>query len=795
MTDEDLREEVRRLRTEMASLQDRLLRIEDELDVDDAGRADRDERQETGGGAEETGTSTETAAAGVDESDEAPVADEPPDREERRADRTTSSDEDAEAHVSDATTPRDGIPSPLDDGDVDVRPFGDESPSDVEEPPGAVESAGVQTDSGQPTPADDGSTVAAGRDETWEVAVGSKWLGVVGALAVVVGVVFFVRYAIDAGWIGYRGRVLLGVLTGVVMTAGGRHAVTRRRYERWGKIVTGGGVAVTYFSVYAAYHFEAYREAFGASLGATVAVLSLIVAAAAGLSLADDSQLVAGEAFLFGFLTAAMSLELGALTLVYVLLLAAAIAALTYAKPWLELSLGGFVGTYVVYSFWAVDQGDPLVQGSLFLVAAFGCFLAATFLLSDHDRALERWPGAGISVLAVVNAMTFAILLNFLLLDQSSAVRAVPLLALSGVHVGVFVGTERLTRRRSAVAPYLSVLFLAGATVVALSGLQLTVAVAGIVVGVVALSLRFDAPPFRYAAHGIAVLLTTKVVLVDPFELPSFTLDAPLAANRLFAVLFAVAAFAAVARLLWIYDSRLAPFERREQLPAAVAYAWVATVLLAGIVAAELGGYFWMIVVGSALVVALTIMSDRVGVAVPRYTAHGFAVGVAFHVLLFGPSFPAFDPRDPVVANRPLAFLVVVATFYLLYATVLSGDRDWGDYDRHPVVGRGTTYAWGAALLVTVLLGVELSSYRVSVAWALYAFGLLGAGIRTGARELRLQALSLFGLVTFKVFLVDTGQLDAPARVLSFLALGVVLLIASFAYARYADRIAAVVGD
>jgi uncharacterized membrane protein len=48
----------------------------------------------------------------------------------------------------------------------------------------------------------------------------------------------------------------------------------------------------------------------------------------------------------------------------------------------------------------------------------------------------------------------------------------------------------------------------------------------------------------------------------------------------------------------------------------------------------------------------------------------------------------------------------------------------------------------------------------------------------------RWQALVLIALTIVKVFVYDTSQLDHVYRIVSFIALGVLLLVISFAYQR-----------
>jgi uncharacterized membrane protein len=72
----------------------------------------------------------------------------------------------------------------------------------------------------------------------------------------------------------------------------------------------------------------------------------------------------------------------------------------------------------------------------------------------------------------------------------------------------------------------------------------------------------------------------------------------------------------------------------------------------------------------------------------------------------------------------------------------------------------------------------------ISVMWTLYASGLVLAGVKQASPLLRWQGLVLFGLTTLKVFLSDLSDLSGFYRIMSAIALGVVLLIVSFVYQR-----------
>ncbi|MCG8588854.1 MAG: DUF2339 domain-containing protein, partial [Proteobacteria bacterium] len=72
-----------------------------------------------------------------------------------------------------------------------------------------------------------------------------------------------------------------------------------------------------------------------------------------------------------------------------------------------------------------------------------------------------------------------------------------------------------------------------------------------------------------------------------------------------------------------------------------------------------------------------------------------------------------------------------------------------------------------------------------SIAWAVYALGLLAAGVRGGSRGLRWLSLGLMLVTIVKVFLYDLGELEDLYRVASLLGLAISLIVVSFAYQRF----------
>ena len=77
----------------------------------------------------------------------------------------------------------------------------------------------------------------------------------------------------------------------------------------------------------------------------------------------------------------------------------------------------------------------------------------------------------------------------------------------------------------------------------------------------------------------------------------------------------------------------------------------------------------------------------------------------------------------------------------------------------------------------------------LSIFWCIYAFVLMSVGIWQRARPARLFALGLLLLSIIKVFIFDLRYLEQPYRIISFLGLGLILLVVSLLYTRFEERL------
>ena len=117
----------------------------------------------------------------------------------------------------------------------------------VEAPPVA---APPVADTAMPAPA----APAPPATESLEAVIGRKWVGWIAVLLIFCAAAFFLKYAFENRWIGELGRVSIGVAAGLAMVWGGRE-----RHRKGGRylaqILTGGGIAILYLSVYGAFGY------------------------------------------------------------------------------------------------------------------------------------------------------------------------------------------------------------------------------------------------------------------------------------------------------------------------------------------------------------------------------------------------------------------------------------------------------------------------------------------------------------------------------------------------------------
>lgn len=136
------------------------------------------------------------------------------------------------------------------------------------------------------------------------------------------------------------------------------------------------------------------------------------------------------------------------------------------------------------------------------------------------------------------------------------------------------------------------------------------------------------------------------------------------------------------------------------------------------------------------------------------------------------------------VASALAAIAVMFAAVVAVRAAIRTGS-DGGDIE--DAVRIAISLAATAALGLVIFR--ELRPSLISLTWGLEAAGLLVMGFGARERLMRLSGLAVFLGVIVRLFVYDLQQFEGLARILSFVALGLVLLAASWIYTRYREKI------
>ena len=238
--------------------------------------------------------------------------------------------------------------------------------------------------------------------ETLEENIGGKWFARIGIAALVLGVSFFLKYAIDSGWIGETGRVILGIFTGIALLAIGEKTI--RRYPYYGQITAGGGIAILYLALFAAHNFYGLLSQYGAFLA-----MALVTGAAIALSIRWGALSLMHVATLGGFVVPLLvssgeskQTELFS----YIAILDLAILAVSLRNKWHSVQVIGFLGTYFLTYLWAGSYYESYYLGSTLSFATL--FFVIFSLATISYNVLRRQLSTGVEqLLSVVVAVAY----------------------------------------------------------------------------------------------------------------------------------------------------------------------------------------------------------------------------------------------------------------------------------------------------------------------------------------------------------------------------------------------------
>lgn len=235
-----------------------------------------------------------------------------------------------------------------------------------------------------------------------ESRIGSHWLNRIGIVALLIGISYFLKFAIDNNWIGPAGRIAIGLIAGIAMVIWSER-FRIHGYKAFSYSLKAVGIGALYLSLWAAFHVYSLIPS-----GVAFAMMLVVTAATAAMAWSQDAQILAAFALAGGFstpllLSTGQNREVALFS--YVAILDLATLVLVAFKPWRRLLVESYVGTLLLYMGWYSEfYSRPQLGITLFFATLFFAIFAIAPLVTLQTEHEIPILAAIPAVLAFVNA-------------------------------------------------------------------------------------------------------------------------------------------------------------------------------------------------------------------------------------------------------------------------------------------------------------------------------------------------------------------------------------------------------
>jgi uncharacterized membrane protein len=223
----------------------------------------------------------------------------------------------------------------------------------------------------------------------WESILGVKLFAWIGGLALFLGVVFFIKYAVENNWTTPTMRIVTGVIVGTALIILSLFPAVRR-YRAPAQSVCATGILILYADIYAAYSFYGL-------IPLTAAAILMWIVTGASLILAShlEAQSVAWLGVIGGFLTPVLfstNYDTPLALFGYIGVLNFGVAVLAALKRWNYLIILAAIGSVVMEATWVAGFFGSANAGTtrIILLAIQAQFLVLC-VLRARAKSGENW--------------------------------------------------------------------------------------------------------------------------------------------------------------------------------------------------------------------------------------------------------------------------------------------------------------------------------------------------------------------------------------------------------------------
>jgi uncharacterized membrane protein len=649
--------------------------------------------------------------------------------------------------------------------------------------------------------------------------IGENLANKAGITVLVLGIAFFVKYAIDKNWINEAGRVIVGILSGSILTGFAHYY--RNTYRSFSSVLVGGGLTVFYFSI--AFAFHQYHL-----IGQLQAFIYMVVVSgfAVGLSLYYNRQELAILATIGGFITpflvsTGQSNYMALFT--YLCILNTALTALSWFKRWPAINIISLFFTTFIYSGWLLFSAHrinefPVTNALLFATLFYLLFV--TMNIINSIRLKITFTAFYFIILLSIHFLYYAA--GMYVLDYGGyAANGKGMFTLSlGLFTllltGLFYRRKEVDRNFVSLLMGLSLTFISLTAPVWFRGNHITLFWIAEAVLLYYLYSRTRIVLLKLGAGIILLVMLFSLLLTWVGVYLQETVPVPVLFNKGF-----ITGLIAAAGLFLFY--RMLRKEKEPEFITGFSNSFAGNFLLVlAAVILYLSGvlelnyqlrlaypqlpvyttYLQLYTFSFAVVMLFLFRSTKIFPLLKilltvfclamycYYINAGFRVSqAAIEGTLAGTHF---------IAHWASVLLLGWLLYDLIRYFFSQQVEDWQEYR--------VVFTWLSAIAIVMLLSIELYNvlkwisytdakdwawwenlyYKagLSICWSVCSFTMMWMGMKYRFRTLRIISLSLFSITLVKLFTVDIRNIPPGGKIAAFILLGILLLVVSFMYQR-----------
>ena len=648
--------------------------------------------------------------------------------------------------------------------------------------------------------------------------IGENLLNKIGITVLVLGISFFVKFAIDKNWINEAGRVVIGLIAGGILIGIGHR--TRHSYRSFSSVLMGGGLTVLYFTIAFAfheYHLIGQKPAFG--------IMVLITFFAVSLSLYYDRLELAILATIGGFITPFLvrgEQDNYVALFTYLCILNSGLMVLAWFKRWPWINTIALFFTTIIFGGWLIDKlwRDSTVIIPYKNAILFGTLFYLQFVAMNIVNNIRQKK--------TFTSFDFLVVLSINFLFYLAGMFILPYLS-DGNYKGLFTALLGLfnlmlalgLRQKKPIDPnFLSLLtglalsFISLIAPVQFKGNHVTLFWATETVILFWLFQKTRAVQLKIASLVIVALMLVSLG-VTCLQVYGGDRLIPVLLNKGFSTTIAVAVSLFIYYRLMYKEADtfyLHGFTNRSVKDLLLG-TFIVTLYLSG--ALEIFYQFSTRTdIESLFIIYLQLYTFLFTIIILfsfRRSTVFTVFKLLFTILCLGLYLVNISTNHEVSLallqnNREGLFIAhwisIILLLWLLLDLVIyfkkSEDKNWTSYL--------PAFTWLSAIGIILVLSVEMYQLNVwinyekgkewvwwenlyykaglSILWSICSFIMMWLGMHFKFRTLRIISLSLFTLTLIKLFTYDIRNIPPGGKIAAFILLGVLLLTVSFMYQR-----------